>query len=297
MISTFAVTSARSLAEAYALLGTRPAGLKVLAGGTDLMVQLNAGIGLERLGPVLDVWKVPELRRVERVRQADGEWLLLGALTTYTELIRNPVIQAAAPALGAIAREVGAWAIQNRGTLGGNICNASPAGDTLPVLLAAEARFVLGGPRGERTLAADQFFVAYRRTQLAADELLLRVEVPIGGQLVARKVGTRRAQSISKTLVAVKAGEVVAGTSERGPALRGVRIGAGCVAPIPLRCRNAEAALEGVPLDAGTLAALRAAIDTDIKPIDDVRSDAIYRRRVTANVLVRLVEQLAAGHA
>ena len=293
MISSFAVTSARSLGEAYALLAQRPPGLKVLAGGTDLMVQLNAGIGLDRVGPVLDVWKVPELRRIERVKGADGDLLVLGALTTYSELITHPLIIAGLPALSAIAREVGAWAIQNRGTLGGNICNASPAGDTLPLLLAAEARFVLGGPRGERTVAADHFFLAYRHTALAADELVLRVEVPLGGQLVARKVGTRRAQSISKTLVAVKAREVE--RTVDGALLRGVRIGAGCVAPIPLRCRGAEAVLEGRVVAAPLFAELRAAIDADIKPIDDVRSDAGYRRRVTANVLETLVRQLAGG--
>src|SRR5947209_2716918 len=122
--------------------------------------------------------------------------------------MRSPEIAAHLPALAAVSREVGAWAIQNRGTIGGNVCNASPAGDTLPLLLAAEARFVLGGPRGERVVAADQFFLGYRKTALGADELLTRIDIPLieNARLGYRKVGTRKAQSISRTIVAVRKG-------------------------------------------------------------------------------------------
>ena len=274
MIERIPVTSARSLPEAYSVLADRPRGLRVLAGGTDLMVAVNARAGLERIGHVLDIWKLPELRGIHR----DGGMLRIGALTTYTGLIHSPLVLEALPALAQVSREVGAVAIQNRGTLGGNVCNASPAGDTLPILLAAEARFVLGGPRGERSLAAREFFTGYRKTALGADELLLRVDVPIAGRLVYRKVGTRRAQSIAKTIVAARA----------LPGLREVRIGAGCLAPIPLRCPNAEAAAEARAPEAE----LRAALDRDIAPIDDVRSTADYRRRVTGNVLLQLLRQL-----
>jgi CO/xanthine dehydrogenase FAD-binding subunit len=267
------VTSARSLSEAYALLADRPPGLRVLAGGTDLMVAVNARIGLDRIGHVLDIWRVPELRGIVA---RDGA-LQIGALTTYSELMRDGQIAQHFPALAAVSREVGAWAIQNRGTLGGNVCNASPAGDTLPLLLAAEARFVLGGPRSERTVAADQFFVSYRKTALGADELLLRVDLPLipGARLVYRKVGTRKAQSISRTILAVRR----AGAS--------YRIAAGCVAPVPLRCRNAESAAE----QGGDV---REALSKDIAPIDDVRATAVYRSRVSGNVLLRLLEGLRA---
>lgn len=263
------VTSARSLSEAYAILHQRPAGLRVLAGGTDLMVAINARAGLDRIGQVLDIWRVPELRGISL---NDGV-LRIGALTTYSALIRSPEIARELPALAAVSREVGAWAIQNRGTIGGNVCNASPAGDTLPLLLACEARLLLGGPRGERSVAADEFFVGYRKTQLAADELLLRIDIPLLAQstLRYRKVGTRKAQSISRAIVAVR----------RAPGL--LRIGAGCVAPVPLRCRNAEQAAES----GGDV---RAALERDIKPIDDVRATALYRSRVTGNVLLRLLE-------
>jgi CO/xanthine dehydrogenase FAD-binding subunit len=263
------VSSARSLSEAYAILQQRPRGLRVLAGGTDFMVALNARVGIDRIGHVLDIWPLVELRGIEVARDE----LRIGALTTYTELIRSPLIARHLPALAAVSREVGAQAIQNRGTIGGNVCNASPAGDTLPLLLACEARFVLGGPRGERAVPADRFFTGYRKTALAADELLLRIDLPLlpEARLSYRKVGTRKAQSISRTILAVR----------RAPGL--VRIAAGCVAPVPLRCPRAEeAALRGDDV--------RAALAQDIAPIDDVRATAVYRSRVTGNVLVRLLE-------
>jgi len=293
------VTSVRSLAEAYGVLARKPPGLRVLAGGTDLMVQINARVGIEGIRHVLDIWRLGELRGIT-LASASGSgpspaepapplrdgMLRLGALTTYSELMRSPLVREKLPALALVSREVGAWAIQNRGTIGGNVCNASPAGDTLPLLIAADARFVLGGPRGERTVAADAFFVGYRKTAMDADELLLRVDVPVLGRLVYRKVGTRRAQSISKTLIAVRA-------RAREGLLFDVRVGAGCVAPVPLRCRTAEAALEGKALDEAALAAARAGLDADIVPIDDVRSTAVYRRRVSGIVLERLVRSLS----
>jgi xanthine dehydrogenase small subunit len=269
MISEIPVTSARNLAHAHELLAARPQGLRVLAGGTDLMAALNARIGVARIGHVLDIWRVPELRGISI---NDGA-LRIGALTTYSELMRSPLVLQHLPALSAVSREVGAVAIQNRGTLGGNVCNASPAGDTLPLLLAAEARLVVGGPRGERTIPIEEFFIAYRKTALGADELLQSIEIPLlpGARLTYRKVGTRKAQSISRVLVAVRKG---------GGQLR---IAAGCVGPIPLRCKQAEAA-------AGQGGDLRAALEKDIAPIDDIRATAIYRGRVTANVLSRLLE-------
>jgi CO/xanthine dehydrogenase FAD-binding subunit len=287
MISELPVTSVFTLAEAYQLLAKRPAGLRVLAGGTDLMVQLNARAAIDRIGHVLDIWSVQELRGIER----RGDKLVIGALTTYSDLIQSPLVNQFFPALANVSREVGAWAIQNRGTLGGNVCNASPAGDTLPLLLAADGDLILGGPRGERVVAAAKFFTGYRETALESDELLLRVEVPIrahhrGEKLVYRKVGTRRAQSISRTILAVRA-------TSQGTRLSGVVVAAGCVAPIPLRCRTVEAAVEGKRLDDQVVAAARAALQVDIQPIGDVRASAEYRRRASANVLEQLLRQLA----
>jgi len=286
MISQLAVTTVSTLSEAYALLARNPAGLRVLAGGTDFMVQLNARVGIDAIGHVLDIWNLRELRGIARTDK-----LVIGALTTYSDLIQSPLVRELYPALCDVSREVGAWAIQNRGTLGGNVCNASPAGDTLPLLLAADAQFILGGPRGERVVPASEFFVGYRKTALAKDELFLRAELPIPSSqtrstLVYRKVGTRRAQSISRTILAVRA------SSDRA-VLSDVRVAAGCVAPIPIRCRMTESVLEGKRLDDRRVAAARDALNADIQPIGDVRGSAEYRRRASANVLEQLLRGLA----
>jgi CO/xanthine dehydrogenase FAD-binding subunit len=285
MISQLAVTTVSTLPEAYALLARSPAGLRVLAGGTDFMVQLNARVGIDSIGHVLDIWNLRELRGIARTDK-----LVIGALTTYSDLIQSPLVRELYPALCDVSREVGAWAIQNRGTLGGNVCNASPAGDTLPLLLAADAQFILGGPRGERMVPASEFFLGYRKTALAKDELFLRAELPILSSqretLVYRKIGTRRAQSISRTILAVRA-------SPDGGVLSDVRVAAGCVAPTPIRCRTTESVLEGKRLDDRLVAAARDALNADIQPIGDVRGSAEYRRRASANVLEQLVRGLA----
>src|SRR6188472_3142069 len=192
------VTSPRALAEAYAVLADGPA--RPIAGGTDLMVALTGELG-EPPDRILDLWGLEELRGIA----LDGDTISLGALTTYTEIRRSALCREHLPVLVEAAATIGAAQIQNRGTLGGNVANASPAGDTLPVLLAADASFVLGGPRGERVVAAKDFWVAYRRTALAPDELILRIRIPAPGGREARfrKVGTRRAQAISKVVMAV----------------------------------------------------------------------------------------------
>ena len=189
------VVSPRTLAEAYAILAGAPH--RPVAGGTDLLVQLTGEIGPapER---VIDLWRVEELRGI-RVR--DGA-LELGALTTYTQIRGSDACSTHAPALVAAAATIGAAQIQNRGTIGGNVMNASPAGDTLPVLLALDASLVVGGPAGERSIPAAEFWPAYRKTALKDGELLLRVRIPIveGRFQAFRKVGTRRAQAISKVV-------------------------------------------------------------------------------------------------
>ena len=173
---------------------------------------------------------------------SDGGAISIGALTTYTEIRRSAPCREHLPALVEAAATIGAAQIQNRGTLGGNIANASPAGDTLPVLLALDAEFVVGGARGERTIAASEFWVAYRRTALAPDELILRIAFPSPGGREARfrKVGTRRAQAISKVVLALawRDGGGSSGWSD-------VRVALGSVADRPIRAGAAEAALEG----------------------------------------------------
>jgi CO/xanthine dehydrogenase FAD-binding subunit len=272
------VQSPRRLSDAYALLADAP--WRPVAGGTDLLVQITG-----ELGPppdrALDIWGLEELRGIG---VADG-WLTLGALTTYTAIRRSSAVREHLPALAEAAATIGAIQIQNRGTIGGNIVNASPAGDSLPILLATDAVIVLGGPRGEREVEVGAFFTGYRRTARADDELVLRVRIPLpaGRQVRFRKVGTRRAQAISKVVIAM------AWRPDGDGCWRDVRVALGSVAERPIRSGAAEAALVGALPTRETADRAAAAVAAEIKPIDDVRSTAVYRRAVTARVLHRLV--------
>jgi len=211
---------------------------------------------------LLDLWSLNELKGVRR----SSDILEIAAAEPYTGVIASPNVQQHLPALAAAARTIGAAQIQNRGTLGGNLANASPAGDTLPVLLAYDAVVVTD----RRAIAIDKFFTGYRKTALQSDELITAVRFPVGRQVVFRKVGTRAAQAISKIVMAVS----------RHPA----RIAIGSVAEVPLRARRAEAALERNDVEGAI-----AAVADDIRPIDDVRSTAEYRRAVTQGVLRELL--------
>jgi CO/xanthine dehydrogenase FAD-binding subunit len=173
------------------------------------------------------------------------------------------------PILAAAAREIGGVQIQNRGTLGGNIANGSPAGDTLPVLAVSDAVLVLASAAGERRVPFNSFYTGYRQSVLRADELILAVEVPrVSGRQWFRKVGTRAAQAISKV--------VMAGIRSESP-----RLALGSVAPTVVRLPLTEAALaSGAPIRE-----LRRTLETEIRPIDDLRSTAEYRRRVSGNLL------------
>jgi CO/xanthine dehydrogenase FAD-binding subunit len=268
-----------TLAEAYGFLAAGP--VTPIAGGTDLMVRITGEIGTLPTR-MLDISR---LEALEGISLELGH-LVLGARTTYTEIRRSALCREHLPALVEAAATIGAAQIQNRGTLGGNIANASPAGDTLPVLLATDAMFDLGSARGERSVAAAEFFTAYRETALAPDELLLRVRIPLaaGRDTRFRKVGTRRAQAISKVVMAVswRAHGPSAGWSD-------VRVALGSVAATPIRAAAAEAALEGARPNPETADAASEALVGELQPIDDVRSTADYRRVVAARILHRIV--------
>ena len=282
------VTSPRDLAAAYATLAAAPpdAPARPIAGGTDLMVALTGELG-EPPASLVDLWAIDALRGIGM----DDGALSLGALTTYTEIRRSPLCREHLPALVEAAATIGAAQIQNRGTLGGNIANASPAGDTLPVLLAADAVFVLGSVRGEREVAAEEFWPAYRRTALAPDELLLRIRIPLvtDREMRFRKVGTRRAQSISKVVLAV-AWRSTPAASRRGP-WRDVRVALGSVAATPVRAYATEAALEGRAPTPETADLAAETLAAELSPIEDVRSTAEYRRLVAARILHRMVRE------
>lgn len=274
------VVSPRTLAEAYAVLATAPH--RPLAGGTDLLVQITGELG-EPPERVLDIWHLDELRGM----RVESNALVIGALTTYAEIRRSPLVAEFLPALAEAAATIGAAQIQNRGTIGGNAANASPAGDMLPLLLACDAQLVLGSAHGERWVAAREFWPAYRRTALAGDELLLRISLPLasGRQVRYRKVGTRRAQSISKVVMAL------AWRGEDDEPWIDVRLALGSVAATPIRAGHTEAVLEGAAPTSATADAAAAALAEELHPIDDVRSTADYRRVVASRVLHRLIRE------
>jgi CO/xanthine dehydrogenase FAD-binding subunit len=264
-ISPLTLLEPRSLKEALRLL--RDEGpLTPLAGCTDLYVSLNFGTLKARR--FLNLWALDALRGIS----LRGTTLVIGSLTTYTELQRSSLVRKHLPMLAAAAREVGGVQIQNRGTIGGNIVNASPAGDTLPVLAAAGANLVLGSAGGKRGVAFDDFYTGYRQTVLRPDELLLAIEIPrVAGRQHFRKVGTRAAQAISKVVLAAVFGP------------EAVRIAIGSVAPTVIRARRTEEILSG----GGSIAEAKDALAREIAPIDDLRSTAEYRGRVAGNVLER----------
>ncbi len=257
----------RSLSDALKML--RDEGpLTPMAGCTDLYVSLN--FGTLKYTRFLNLWRLDALRAIEVRRNV----LSIGALATYTDLIRSPHVRKRLPMLAAAAREVGGVQIQNRGTIGGNIANASPAGDTLPVLAATDATVVLKSAAGLRRVPFNAFYTGYRATVRRPDELIVAVEIPAQrGRQWFRKVGTRAAQAISKV--------VIAAVVDR----RAVRIALGSVAPTVVRAVRTEAALAG---GASVEAAQQILMD-EIAPIDDIRSTAEYRRRVAANLLASLL--------
>ena len=234
-----------------------------IAGCTDVFVALNFGTHAARR--FLNLWPLDELRGIEA---RDGV-LRLGALTTYTEMIASADVRERLPALVAAAREVGGVQIQNRGTLAGNVANASPAGDSLPVLAAADAVVVLRSVAGERKIPINGLYTGYRATVIRPDELIVAVEVPaVEGRQWFRKVGTRAAQAISKVVMA----------AVRAPA---PRIALGSVGPTVVRLPSTEAVLAS----GGSIEDAQRALAAEIRPIDDVRSTAAYRLRVAQNLL------------
>lgn len=272
-----AAFSPGSLAEAVRLLGERPELLPV-AGGTDLMVADR--LWRARHGSVLDLTRIPELRALEKV---DGG-IELGAATPFADLRSEEQVRERFPSLAAAAGVIGGWQIQNMATLGGNMANASPAGDSLPVLLALEAVVLVAGPDGEREIPYRDFHVGYRETALDHGELVVGVRLldpPAGSRQTFAKVGTREAQAISKVVVAM-VGRVVEGRVDF------LRLAAGSVAATPVCLAAAESSALGLPVAQAAEAAGEAAA-AEVEPIDDVRSTAEYRRTVLGRVVRRLV--------
>jgi len=271
-----------------ALLANEPGQWLPIAGGTDVMVQYAAGKLPAR--KLVSIWNVPELRGIDILPQE----IRIGAGCTYTELREQEIVAHEFPLLASAAGWTGGIANQNRGTLGGNIVNASPAADSLPALLAYEAELILVSVRGERRVPYLGFHTGYKKMQLAPDELIRAICLRrrFSEYLhYARKVGARNAQAISKVCIAAL-GRLRGGAI--GGEIEDVRIALGSVAPVPLRLPEVERILTGKPVDRELAQRARTATTAAIQPIDDIRSTARYRSAVAGNLVAEFVAQLGA---
>jgi CO/xanthine dehydrogenase FAD-binding subunit len=264
------------------LLAADPGKWLPIAGGTDVMVQYSAGkLSARKLVSILNL---PELGGIEIL----PDEIRIGAASTYTQVREHAVLAKEFPMLATAAGWTGGVANQNRGTLGGNIVNASPAADSLPALLAYEVELILTSVRGERRVPYLGFHTGYKKMKLAPDELIRALCFRRGLSEYlhyARKVGARNAQAISKVCIAALG-------RFRGGVIEDIRIALGSVAPVPLRLTETEQILKGKPVDSELVDRARKTAAAAIQPIDDVRSTARYRLAVAGNLVAEFLEQL-----
>ncbi len=274
-IPSYTLITPQNLSEALSVLAREPGVWRPFAGGTDLMVLLESG-KLQHEN-YLNIWNLAELGGIA----VTTDHVTLGALTTYTEVQSHPILRAEFPMLCQAAGETGGLAIQNRGTIGGNIANASPAADSPPALLAYNAELELLSVRGSRWVPYQSFHTGYKKMIIEPDELLARIRLPRRWPDLYhyyRKVGTRKAQAISKVCVAATA------RVDEG-AIDHVRIAFGSIAPVPLRCTRTEDVIRGNKVDEVLIGRARDSLAAEIAPIDDIRSTRDYRLRVSQNLL------------
>jgi CO/xanthine dehydrogenase FAD-binding subunit len=281
-VPDYELVAPRSLSDALSIFYSEPGVWKPFAGGTDLMVLLEAG-KLEHK-KFVSLWGLEELWGIKESAEA----VTLGALTTYTDLLRSRVIRDEFPMLAQAARETGGVATQNRGTIGGNIVNASPAADSPPALLVYDAEVELMSAARSRSMQYSEFHTGYKTMLLEPGEILSRIRLPRrngNAPTEYRKVGTRKAQAISKVCFA-------ASLELEDRTVRRARFALGSVAPMPLRCRRTEAVIENQRLTPGTIAAARDQMEGEITPISDIRSTQEYRKRVAGNLLEQFLRSL-----
>src|SRR3989440_5999059 len=273
-VPNYQLVTPKTLGEALSVLAGEPGVWRPFAGGTDLMVLLESGKLPHK--NYLNIWNLPELRGIE----VSNEYVTLGALTTYTEVQANPILREEFPMLCQAASETGGLAIQNRGTLGGNIVNASPAADSPPAFLAYDAELELISKAGAGRIPYSRFHGGYKQMDLRPDELLRAIRLPRMSDRFHyyRKVGTRKAQAISKVCFAGAMRILDSRVAH-------IRIALGSVAPIPIRCEKTEASLINQPLHSETIALAVSTLSAEIVPIDDIRSTRDYRLRVSLNLL------------
>jgi CO/xanthine dehydrogenase FAD-binding subunit len=282
-LPAYEMETPRDLAAALERAASEPGVWKPFAGGTDLMVLLEAGKLPHR--KFLNIWNLAELRGIH----VAAEHVTLGALTTYAEVQRHEIVAREFPLLCRAAAETGSVATQNRGTLGGNIANASPAADSPPALVVYRAEIEIVSASGTRWAPYASFHTEYKKMNLRAGELIRAIRLPrahAAWKQYFRKVGTRRAQAISKICFAA-AGRVEVGR------IADVRIALGSVGPTVLHAVRAEELLRGQRLGSVDLRGAQDALSAEIVPIDDMRSTALYRRHVARNLLAEFLEVLA----
>ena len=282
-LPAFNMKSAKSLDGAYRDLANRNEYWQPFAGGTDLMVLFESGVLKE--GNFLDISKISQLQNIA----SDKEKIVIGSLATFTDIQNHSEIVKLFPNLIAAAREIGGVAIQNRATIGGNIINASPAADSPPALMSYDAKLNIGSLTGIRQIAIKDFYLDYKKMNFAGNELLISIELPRpkeGSKHFYRKVGTRKAQAISKV--------VCAGLTERkGPVIHNLRYSVGSVGPKTILCTKTNSFLQGKVLDAKIIADAVGIFESEISPIDDIRSTCTYRMNVSKNIFQNFLENLS----
>jgi CO/xanthine dehydrogenase FAD-binding subunit len=281
-VSEYEIKAPANLDAVLDALANEPEKWTLFAGGTDIMVLLEAG--KLRQKSFLSLWHLNELRGIEE----DENSVIIGSLTTYKAIQKSKIIRKYFPMLVQAANETGGLAIQNRGTLGGNIANASPAADSPPALLVYNAEIELTSKSGARWVKYDGFHTGYKQMTLEKGELISRIRIPKPDPSAVqyfKKVGTRRAQAISKVVISSCA-------FVKDGVLSDIRIAVGSVAPITVRCHKTEDFLKGQTLNSAVIDEATKLFGQEIAPIDDVRSTGRYRRRVAMNLIRDHLESL-----
>lgn len=269
-----------TLKEALELLANESTRGRLLAGGSDLMVQWAAG-----MEPPPRVISIKGLKELQGIKEDDGA-VVIGAGVTHAHIRSSKPVQKHLPALAAAAATVGGPQIQALGTIGGNVANASPAGDLAPALLITGGAAVVASRTGERTIPLTKFFLAYRRIDLKPDEMIVRFVLPkraAGETEVFRKLGTRAAQAISKVMCAARF-SVKTGSFET------CAVALGSVGPTTVRLPKLEEWIIGKSASEETLAEVEKRASDEVSPIDDIRSTAEYRKWVSGRLVRFLLE-------
>lgn len=280
-LADYELVASDSLPSALKLLANGE-GWRPIAGGTDLMVLLNAGtLPCRRF---FSLCKLDELRQIT----VSASSVTIGAAVTYSQIRSHPILQAEFPLLCQAAGWTGGIANQNQGTLGGNIANASPAADSAPPLLVYDAEIRLSSLEGKRSVRYADFHLGYKKLAMGPDELIYEIDLPRRASIwhdYGRKVGTRRAQAISKVSFAGAA-------RIENRRIADVRLAFGSVGSIPLRCCATEQFLLEKRPTTEIIGDARRILKSEIAPIDDIRSTAAYRLNVTQNLLSEFIETL-----